>query len=93
VPGLRDRELALVGISLGAVSPSEDEATGALAAIGAVRALLASVGQRPTASSLGLGPAMLDIVATDALADPAIRNAPRQPTLVEVRDILVSVLA
>ena len=36
---LRDRELALVGVALGVASPTEDDATGAVAAIGAMRRL------------------------------------------------------
>jgi alcohol dehydrogenase class IV len=90
-PGLRDRELALIGVALRAVSPTEDDATGAVAAIAAVRTLLASVGQRSTLRSLDFDDAMLDVVAADAIADPAGRNAPRRPTLEEARAILAAV--
>jgi alcohol dehydrogenase class IV len=88
--GVRDRELKLVGVALGAASPSESDATGAIAAIGAVRRLCASLGQRPSLRSLGFDVATLDLVAADALADPAIRNSPRLPTLDEIRAILAS---
>lgn len=86
--GLRDRELALIGVALRAVSPTEDPASGAKAAVGAVRKLLAEVGLRPTLRSLGFGDALLDVVAQDAIDDAAIANSPRFPTLDEARSIL-----
>ena len=92
-PGLRDRELALAGVALRAASPTEDPATGAIAAIGALRSFLADLGQRATLRSLGLDEALLDVVAQDAMDDPAINNSPRLPTLAEARAILGSVLA
>ncbi len=49
-PGLRDRELALVGVAIRAASPTEEPATGAIAAIGAMRGFLAEVGLRPIAA-------------------------------------------
>ena len=90
-PGLRDRELALVGVALRAASPTESPATGAGAAIGALRGFLASLGQRPTLRSLGFDSALLDVVAQDAIDDPAINNSPRMPTLEQARAILASV--
>ena len=92
-PGLRDRELALAGVGLRAASPTEDPATGAIAAIGALRSFLADLGQRATLRSLGLDEALLDVVAQDAMDDPAINNSPRLPTLAQARAILGSVLA
>jgi alcohol dehydrogenase len=86
--GVRDRELKFVGIALGAASPTESDATGAIAAVGAVRRLCAEVGQRPTLRSLRFDDAMLDLVAADALADPAIQNSPRIPSPDEIRAIL-----
>lgn len=91
-PGLRDRELALVGVALGAASPTEDPATGAVAAIGGMRTFLSSVGLRPSLRSLGFDEALLDVVAQDAIDDAAINNSPRLPTLAEARAILGSVL-
>jgi len=88
--GVRDRELKLVGIALGAASPTESDETGAIAAVGAVRRLCAEVGQRPTLRSLGFDDARLDLVADDAMADPAIRNSPRIPSRDEVRAVLES---
>jgi alcohol dehydrogenase len=90
-PGLRDRELALVGVALRAVSPTESDETGATAAIGQVRRLCSSVGQRPTLRALGFDDATLDLVAQDAIDDAAIRNSPRLPTLAQTRAILASV--
>jgi len=91
-PGLRDRELALVGVALRAASATEGEGTAAGAAIGELRRLLASLGQRPTLRSLGFDEATLDVVAQDAIDDAAIRNSPRLPSLAEARAILGSVL-
>jgi len=91
-PGLRDRELALAGVALRAASPTEDPATGAIAAIGALRGLLAGVGQRPSLRSLGFDDASLDVVAQDAIDDAAIDNSARLPSLAEARSILGSVL-
>lgn len=90
-PGLRDRELHLVGVALGAASPTEDPATGAIAAIGALRGFLADLGLRPRLSSLGFDDALLDTVAQDAIDDAAIHNSPRLPSRAEARGILASV--
>jgi alcohol dehydrogenase len=88
--GIRDRELAMVGVALGVASPTEDDATAAGAALGAIRRLCAQVGQRPRLRALGFDEALLDVVAQDAIDDAAIRNSPRLPTLEEVRSILAS---
>jgi alcohol dehydrogenase len=90
-PGLRDRELALVGVALRAASPTEQPATAAGAAIGELRRFLAGLGQRHTLRSLGFDDGLLDAVAQDAIDDAAIRNAPRMPSLSEARAILASV--
>jgi alcohol dehydrogenase len=89
--GLRDRELALVGVALKAASPTEEAATAAGAAIGELRRFLASVGQRHRLSALGFDDPGLDVVAQDAIDDVAIRNSPRLPTFDEARSILGSV--
>jgi alcohol dehydrogenase len=87
--GMRDRELALVGIALGVASSSESEATAAGAAIGAIDKLLRDVGQRQSLRALGLADdAALDQIATDALDDAAVRNSPRLPTVEQARAIL-----
>jgi alcohol dehydrogenase len=91
-PGLRDRELALVGVALRAASATEQDATAAGAAIGELRRFLRSLGQRPTLRSLGFDDALLDVVAQDAIDDAAIKNSPRLPSLAEARAILGSVL-
>lgn len=91
-PGLRDRELALVGVALRAASATEDPATAGGAAIGELRQLLASVGQRTSLRALGFDDATLDLVAQDAIDDVAIRNSPRLPTFDEARAILASPL-
>jgi alcohol dehydrogenase class IV len=90
--GTRDRELALVGVALKVASPTEQEATAAGVAIGAIRRLCEQVGQRPTLRSLGFDERVLDVVAEDAIIDAAIRNSPRLPRPTEARAILLSVL-
>ena len=90
--GIRDRELAMVGVALGVASPTEDDTTAAGAAIGAIRRLCAQLGQRPKLRSLGFDDGLLDLVTEDAIADAAIRNSPRLPTPAEARSILGSVL-
>jgi alcohol dehydrogenase len=90
--GVRDRELAMVGVALRVASPTEDDATAAGVAIAAIRRLCAQLGQRPTLSSLGFDGPLLDTVAQDAIDDAAIRNSPRLPSLTEARAILASVL-
>jgi alcohol dehydrogenase len=89
--GLRDRELALVGVALRAASPTEEAATAAGAAIGELRRFLTSVGQRHRLRQLGFDDSSLDVVAQDAIDDAAIRNSPRLPSLAEARAILASV--
>ncbi|MBA2701867.1 MAG: iron-containing alcohol dehydrogenase [Chloroflexi bacterium] len=86
--GLRDRELAALGIALRAASPTEEPATGAIAAIGALRAFLSEIGQRPSLRGLGFDEADFDLIAQDALDDAAIANSPRLPTLEQARRIL-----
>jgi len=90
--GVRDRELALVGVALGVASTAESDATAAAVAVGAVARLCVDVGQRPRLRSLGFDEALLDVVAQDAIDDAAIRNSPRLPTLGQARAILASVL-
>jgi len=89
--GLRDRELALVGVALKAAILTEQSATAAAAGIGELRQFLASVGQRHRLASLGFDDAGLDVVAQDAIDDAAIRNSPRLPSYDEARAILASV--
>jgi alcohol dehydrogenase len=87
-PGLRDRELHLVGIEIGVAATTEPDATAATATIGALRAFLRSVGLRPGLISLGFDDALLDVVAQDAIDDAAIDNSPRLPTVEQARAIL-----
>ncbi len=91
-PGLRDRELAMVGVALRAATAAEQPATAAGAAIGELRRFLASLGQRPRLRTLGFDATSLDVVAQDAIDDVAIRNSPRLATLAEARAILGSML-
>ena len=88
--GIRDRELSLVGEAFGVASRAESDATGAVAAIGALRAFCGRIGQRPTLRSLGFDDPLLDVVAQDAIDDAAIRNSPRLPSYAEARAILAT---
>jgi len=90
-PGLRDRELHLIGVALRAASPTEEPATGAIGAIGALRTFLADLGLRPGLTSLGLDSATLDLIAHDAIDDAAIANSPRLPSIKEARAILARI--
>jgi alcohol dehydrogenase class IV len=79
--GLRDRELALVGVALDAAIPTEPHAT----AGGRRHRRAAAVPRerRPAPSTLlaRFDDAGLDVVAQDAIDDAAIRNSPRLPSL------------
>jgi alcohol dehydrogenase len=86
--GVRDRELALVGVALGAADPRDPETEAARAGIQAVRSLLERVGQRRTLSAQGLEPDTHDTIARDAVDDAAINNSPRIPSMDEILAIL-----
>ena len=88
--GVRDRELSLVGEAFGVASRAETDATGAVAAIGAIRAFCGRIGQRSTLRSLGFDDGLIDLVAQDAIDDAAIRSSPRLPTFPEARAILAA---
>jgi len=89
-PGLRDRELHLVGTAIGVAAVGESDATGAIATVSYLRAFLGSVGTRPGLAALGFDDALLDAVAQDAIDDAAIKNSPRLPTLAEARRVLTA---
>ncbi len=89
-PGLRDRELHLVGTAIGVAAAGESDATGAIATISYLKAFLGSVGMRPGLTALGFDDPLLDVVAQDAIDDAAIDNSPRLPTLAEARAILAA---
>jgi alcohol dehydrogenase len=90
-PGLRDRELALVAVALGAASPADESPTAARAGIVALDGFLRRVGQRPTLAALGVGPELVPVIARDAVDDAAIANSPRLADPAEVEAILRSV--
>jgi alcohol dehydrogenase len=90
-PGLRDRELALVAVAIGAASPADDWPDATRAGITALEAFLRRVGQRPTLAELGVDPALIPVIAADAIDDPAIANSPRLPDVGEVAGILRAV--
>jgi alcohol dehydrogenase len=90
-PGLRDRELALAAVALGAASPADEWPDAARAGIAALDAFLRRVDQRPTLAGLGVRPELVPVIAQDAVDDPAIANSPRLADRSEVEAILRSV--
>jgi alcohol dehydrogenase len=89
--GVRDRELALVAVSLGVAGPADPRDLAASAAIDGLRSLLRAVGQRRTLRQLGLPEELEPAVVRGAVDDPAIRNSPRLPGPDEITAILRSV--
>jgi len=89
--GLRDRELALVAVALGAASPADPAPEAARAGIEALDAFLRRVGQRPSLAQLGVGNALIPVIAHDAVEDAAIANSPRLPDEGQVEAILRTV--
>ena len=77
--GVRDRELALVGVALGVAGPRDPEADAARLPSRVSTPLLRAVGQRRTLAQLGFTPDQEDRIVQDALDDPAIDNSPRCP--------------
>lgn len=90
--GTRDRELGLVAVGLAAASPTDDPKVAAQAGVDAVARLIADVGQRRSLAELGLGRDVIPTLVEDALADPAIRNSPRLPSVAEASAILEAVV-
>jgi alcohol dehydrogenase len=89
--GLRDRELALVGVALGAASPSDPWPEAGRAGLDALDAFLRRVAQRPTLANLGVDAALIPVIAQDAVADAAMANSPRLPGAEDVEAILRTV--
>jgi alcohol dehydrogenase len=86
--GVRDRELALVAVALGAADRGDPPDQAARSGIDAVRRLLGRVGQRRTLGAQGLGPETHETIAQDAVDDAAIRNSPRAPSKTDILTIL-----
>ncbi len=84
---LRADVYARLGLALGANAAASSH-EGADAAVSAVAALAARVGAPSTLTDQGVTPDLLDAIAHAALADEVTRNAPREPTLAEVRAVL-----
>jgi alcohol dehydrogenase len=89
--GVRDRELALVAVALGAADPRDDDGEAARAGIEAVEQLLVRVGQRRTLIAQGLGPETHATIAQDAVDDAAINNSPIIPSKKAVLRVLAAV--
>ena len=89
--GVRDRELALAAVALGAADPRDPIDDAARAGIDAVARFLERVGQRRTLQAQGLGPETHDTIAQDAVEDAAINNSPRVPSKAEVLEVLAAV--
>jgi alcohol dehydrogenase len=88
---VRERELALIAISLAVASPLDPPADAARAAISGLDAFLRRIGQRRTLSEQGLGPQTHDTIAQDSVDDAAINNSPRLPSKSEILGILARV--
>jgi alcohol dehydrogenase len=89
--GVRDRELALVAVALGAADPRDAVGDAARAGIDAIARLLERVGQRRKLQAQGLGPETHDTIAQDAIEDAAIDNSPRIPSKAEILEVLAAV--
>jgi alcohol dehydrogenase len=89
--GVRDRELTLVAVALGAADPRDPQDEAARAGIDAVGRLLERVGQRRTLGAQGLGRETHETIAQDAIDDAAINNSPRLPSKDAVLAILGAV--
>jgi alcohol dehydrogenase len=89
--GVRERELALIGIALSVAGPKDPPADAARAAIEGIDALLHRVGQRRTLRELGIAPELEASIVADAIDDAAIANSPRLPSANDVAGILVAV--
>jgi alcohol dehydrogenase class IV len=88
---VRERELALIAISLAVASPLDPPADAARATISGLDAFLRRVGQRRTLRELGIGPEVEPSIVADALDDAAIANSPRLPSAGEIGAILSAV--
>ena len=89
--GVRDRELAMVAVAMGAASPADDEGKAARIGIDAIEGFLERVDQRRTLKELGLAPETYETIAQDAVDDAAIANSPRLPSKDDVLGILAAV--
>jgi alcohol dehydrogenase len=89
--GVRDRELALTAVALGAADPRDALKDAARAGVDAVAGFLERVGQRRTLGAQGLGAETHDTIAQDAIEDAAINNSPRIPSKADVLEILAAV--
>jgi alcohol dehydrogenase len=88
---VRERELALVAVALGAAGPRDEPPAAARAAIQAIESLLRRVGQRRTLVDLGIAADQEPVIVVDAVEDVAINNSPRIPTEPEVAAMLAAV--
>jgi len=88
---VREHELALVAIAIGAAGPADSLAVAARAAISGIDDLLRRVGQRRTLAEQGVGREAHETIAQDSIEDAAIDNSPRLPTKPEILEILAAV--
>jgi alcohol dehydrogenase len=85
---VRERELALVAVTLSVASPMDPQAEAAQAAIAGLDDFLRRLGQRRTLRELGIAPELEPTIVADAIDDAAISNSPRLPSASEVAGIL-----
>jgi alcohol dehydrogenase len=83
--------LAELSFALGAGKTALDADGNASTAISAVSALAESVGMKHRLADFGIAAQDFDVIATDALDDEVIANAPLKPTAADIRRMLGAV--
>jgi alcohol dehydrogenase len=91
LPACRER-LAAVAFALGAGDTARDSGWNADAAIGAVTALVDTVGMSHRLPDFGITAADFGAVAADALDDEVLDNTPRPPASADIHAILAGAL-
>ena len=90
LPACTDR-LADLSFALGAAVTAATAEENAVAAVTAVASLAESVGMNPKLAAFGISTDDFPQIATDALDDEVIANAPVRPTAIEIANMLAAV--
>jgi alcohol dehydrogenase len=91
-PARRDR-LAAIAVAMGAGDGGRDGDWNAAASVAAVRALRAEIGLTVTPAGAGVSQADFAGLASRALDDEVLANAPRQPSAADIEQILAAASA
>jgi alcohol dehydrogenase len=86
---VRESRLASVAFALGSGDTGRSTGWNAAAAIDAVTALRAEIGLAVRPADFGIGPEEFAGLAADAMDDEVLVNAPRQPSLAQIEQILI----